>query len=114
MIAKRPVMFKCMMRRSVCVFTLIPGMILFRYRILSTPKSKKSENKFMKHQKANKNNELKPLFFRCPSDLLAEIEAQSVAREQSKAAVVVDLLRQGLGQEPANQGSVSDWISRNA
>ena len=96
------------------MFALIPGMILFRYRILSTPKSKKSENKFMKHQKANKNNELKPLFFRCPSDLLAEIEAQSVAREQSKAAVVVDLLRQGLGQEPANQGSVSDWINRNA
>jgi len=28
--------------------------------------------------------------------------------------VVVDLLRQGLGQEPANQGNVSDWINRNA
>ena len=81
---------------------------------MSTPKSKKSENKSMKHQKASKNNELKPLFFRCPSDLLAEIEAQSVAREQSKAAVVVDLLRQGLGQEPQQKGSVSDWINRNA
>ena len=81
---------------------------------MSTPKSKKSENKFMKHQKASKNNELKPLFFRCPSDLLAEIEAQSVSREQSKAAVVVDLLRQGLGQEPQQKGNVSDWISRNA
>jgi len=68
----------------------------------------------MKHQKPNKNNELKPLFFRCPSDLLDQIEALSAAREQSKAAVVVDLLRQGLGETRVDQGGVSDWITRNA
>jgi len=67
----------------------------------------------MKHQKPNKNNELKPLFFRCPSDLLDQIEALSAAREQSKAAVVVDLLRQGLGETRVDQGAVSDWITRN-
>lgn len=68
----------------------------------------------MKHQKPNKTNELKPLFFRCPTDILSEIEAISAAREQSKAATVVDLLRLGLGQNPVDQGAVSDWINRNA
>ena len=68
----------------------------------------------MKHQKPNKNNELKPLFFRCPADILSEIEAISATREQSKAATVVDLLRVGLGQDTVDQAAVTDWITRNA
>jgi hypothetical protein len=48
-----------------------------------------------------------------PEDLIEEIQAQAAEKNISKAAMVVELCRQGL-RHPAVSQDVSDWLQRNA
>ena len=67
---------------------------------------------FMRHQKTNKNNKLQSFYLRMPEDLIEEIQAQAQEKNISKAAMVVELCRQGL-RHPAVSQDVSDWLQRN-
>ena len=67
----------------------------------------------MRRQKTNENNKLQSFYLRMPEDLIEEIQAQAQEKNISKAAMVVELCRQGL-RHPAVSQDVSDWLQRNA